>query len=256
VLDSALPTPLYHQLAEELSAQVRGGAYAPGQKIPSEHELATRYGIGRPTVRQATDSLIQRGMLVRRRGSGTFVRNVPAPVDLFSLAGTLVSFDARGIAVDARLVGRPRVSCVEAGDREHPLAGRDATRIVRVSSVAGEPVLLEMIDFDAAHFPGFARLSLRGRSLSEVVDSHYRMRPLAADQSFRIDHLSARHAALLDVTPRAPVLRVDRTLHFPRAEAAVFARMFCRQSPVKDHARRTMASGLVFSQRIGATQHA
>lgn len=256
MLDSASPTPLYHQLAEELSAQLRRGAYAPGERIPSEHELAARYQIGRPTVRQATDSLIQRGMLVRRRGSGTFVRNVPAHVDLFSLAGTLVSFDARGIAVDAQLVGRPRVSCVEADDREHPFVGRDATRIVRVSSVEGEPVLLELIDFDTSHFPGLARLPLRGRSLSEVVESQYRMRPVAADQSFRIDHLSPPQAALLAVTPREPVLRVDRTLHFPRAEAAVFARMFCRQSPARNHGRQSAAARLVFSQRIGATQHA
>lgn len=243
MLDSAAPTPLYHQLAEELSAQVRAGAYAPGERIPSEHALAARYHIGRPTVRQATDTLIQRGMLVRRRGSGTFVRSVPTQVDLFSFAGTMVSFDARGIAVDARLVGRPHLCQVDDRDLDHPLAGRDATRVVRVSSVAGEPVLLEELDFDAQRFPGLAKLSLRGRSLSEVVESAYRMRPISADQSFRVDRLPASSAGLLGVSPRQAVLRVDRTLHFPLAEAAVFARMFCRQGR------------FVFSQRIGGMQH-
>lgn len=253
MLNSASPTPLYHQLAEELSAQVRAGAYAPGEKIPSEHQLAARYRIGRPTVRQATDSLIQRGMLVRRRGSGTFVRSVPAQVDLFSFGGTMVSFDARGIAVDAQLVGRPQVCRVDEGDAGHPLAGRDATRVVRISSVAGEPVLLEELDFDAERFPGLAKLPLRGRSLSEVVETEYRVRPVFADQSFRVERLPPASAALLGVSPRQPLLRVDRTLYFsdfahlahlPQAEGAVFARMFCRQGR------------FVFSQRIGGTQHA
>lgn len=246
MLDPASPLPLYHQLAEELLAQIRAGTYPPGDKIPSEHELAAHYRVGRPTVRQATDSLIQRGLLVRRRGSGTFVRNVPTQVDLFSLAGTLVSFEARGITLDAQFVGRPRLLTIDDAP-EHPLAGRDATRVVRVSSVDGVPVLLEIIDFDHARFPGLARRALKGRSLSEVVETEYRQRPVAADQSFRVDRLSGEEAALLGVTPREPVLRVDRTLHFPLADAAVHARMYCRQGP---------GARFVFSQRIGGTQHA
>jgi GntR family transcriptional regulator len=242
VLDAASPLPLYHQLAEELFAQIRAGAYRPSEKIPSEHELAARFHVGRPTVRQATDSLIHRGVLVRRRGSGTYVRSVPAQVDLFSLAGTLVSFEARGIALDARLVGKLQV--IRVAEAGHPLAGREATRVVRLSSVDGEPVLLEVIDFDAAHFPGLGKLRLQGRSLSEVVETEYRQRPLSADQTFQVARLPRAEAALLGVTPRESVLRVDRTLHFPLAEAVVHARMACRQGR------------FVFSQRIGGKQHA
>ncbi|HEX4355413.1 MAG TPA: GntR family transcriptional regulator, partial [Polyangiales bacterium] len=69
VLDAASPLPLYHQLAEELLAQITTGELVPGHKLPSEHELAASYGVGRPTVRQATDSLVQRGLLTRKRGS-------------------------------------------------------------------------------------------------------------------------------------------------------------------------------------------
>ncbi len=243
MLDPASPVPLYHQLAEELLGQIRRGVFAPGDKLPSEHELAARHGIGRPTVRQATDSLIQRGLLVRRRGSGTFVRNAPATVDLFSLAGTLVSFEQRGIVIESTLRGRPRVERIER-DPEHPLSGKDAVRVVRISQVEHEPVLLEEIDFDAARFAGLSKLALEGRSLSEVVEAHYQMRPKAADQSFRVERLDAARAALLRLSPKSHVLRVDRTLHFPLAESAVHARMYCRQGR------------FVFSQRIGGYNHA
>jgi GntR family transcriptional regulator len=242
VLDSSSPLPLYHQLAEELFAQIREGSYEPGHKLPSEHELAASYGVGRPTVRQATDSLIQRGLLVRRRGSGTYVRSVPAQVDLFSLAGTLVSFERGGVSFTSALMRRPRTRHVT--EHDHPFAGRSATQVIRLSHALAAPVLLEEIDFDSTHFPGLAKLSLQGRSLSEVVAQRYRMRPRAADQTFRVVTLDAVRAGWLDVPEGTSILRVDRSLHFDLVASAVFARMYCR------------TERLAFSQRLVGNNHA
>jgi GntR family transcriptional regulator len=242
VLDAGSPLPLYHQLAEELFAQIRAGAYSAGHKLPSEHELAASYGVGRPTVRQATDALIARGLIERRRGSGTYVRKVPVAVDLFSLGGTLVSFERGGLALEARLLGRPRV-CRASGD-DHPFAGESCVHLERVSQVDGTPVLLEEFDFQAAHFPELARQPLAGRSLSEVVEQRYRLRAISADQSFRVVSLDRERARLLGLRSQSALLRVDRSLHFARIGAAVFARMFCR------------TDRFVFSQRLGGQLHA
>lgn len=233
--------PLYHQLAEDLLAQIRSGGYGAGERLPSEHELAERYGVGRPTVRQATDVLVQRGLLTRKRGSGTFVRQVPAQVDLFSLAGTLVSFDRGGLDSRSKLLADPVQRTV--ADPRHPMNGRPSAYVVRLSEVDSVPVLLEEIDFDLRYFPGFTALPLQGRSLSEVVQQHYRMRPQSADQSFRVTLLDAEHAQVFAVPPQTPLLQVDRTLHFALAESAVFARMYCR------------TDRLTFSQRLQGNQH-
>lgn len=241
VLDKASKVPLYQQLADELEGAIRAGIYAPGAKIPSEHELAEAHGVGRPTVRQATDALIDRGLLVRRRGSGTFVRVAPAAIDLFSLGGTLVSFEARGVALRTELLERPTVVLVD--DPAHPLVGRRAVRVERLSRAEGEAVLLEEIDLDAERFPKLATLPLAGRSLSDVIATHYRLRAVAADQSFQVERLDARRAGHLGKRPGTSVLRVDRTLHFTGAASAVFARMLCPNGR------------FVFSQRIGG-QHA
>src|SRR5262245_38965716 len=191
MLDATSPLPLYHQLAEQLFSDIRAGLYAPGTRIPSEHQLAETFKLGRPTVRQATDALIQRGILTRRRGSGTYVRSVPAQVDLFSLAGTLVSFEAQGIQLQSELE-RSRLETVD--DAQHPLHGRRCVRVVRLSRVEAEPVLLEEVDFDAERFPGLAKLSLKHQSLSDIVERHYHMRPQSADQSFRVLRLKREHA--------------------------------------------------------------
>ena len=71
------PIPLYRQLALRLREDIDSGDIAVRQKIPSENELAREYGIGRPTVRQATDLLVREGILQRRRGAGTFVLHQP-----------------------------------------------------------------------------------------------------------------------------------------------------------------------------------
>lgn len=90
------PLPLYHQLADLLLSRIRGGDYQTGSRIPSENQLATAFGIGRPTARQAIDVLVRKGYLSRRRGSGTYVCEPRQEVDLFSLDGTSASFQKKG----------------------------------------------------------------------------------------------------------------------------------------------------------------
>jgi GntR family transcriptional regulator len=241
MLDSGAPLPLYHQLADALFAEIRAGKYVPGERIPSEHQLAAHYGVGRPTVRQATDALIQRGLLSRRRGSGTFVRSVPAAVDLFTLAGTLVSFERRGLTIASELTERPRKRLV--CEAEHALNGRECVHFARLSRVDDEPVLLEEFDFDAAQFARLARIPLKQRSISEVIWEYFKLRPQSAEQTFRVVSLDAVRARALALSRGAALLRVDRTLNFPLAKAAAFARMYCR------------TDRFAFSQQIGANTH-
>ena len=82
VLNSQSPIPLYRQLADKIRDELDAGLYAVASRIPSEHQLAADYGIGRPTVRQATDLLVRQGRLQRRRGSGTcLLYTSPSPRD-------------------------------------------------------------------------------------------------------------------------------------------------------------------------------
>ena len=92
MLDFSSPVPLYYQLAELFREQIRMGELEAGTRLPSENALAATFGVGRPTVRQGTELLVRQGLLQRRRGAGTFVRQRVPEVDLFDLAGTMTSF--------------------------------------------------------------------------------------------------------------------------------------------------------------------
>jgi GntR family transcriptional regulator len=237
-LNSESPIPLYRQLADVLLTRIRAGEYPAGSKIPSEPELSRDFRIGRPTVRQATDLLIRRRRLERRRGSGTFVVEPPERVDLLSLAGTLASFERSGLDVRTVLLGRTRRVRVEA-DAENPFGGREAWFVSRLSRVERQPVLLERLWLDIERFPGLGRISLAGRSLSQLAEDHYHLRPESADQNFRVATLDANDAGHLGLAAGTPVLLVKRHIHFPHARSAVFAELTCR------------TDRLVFSQTLG-----
>lgn len=63
----------YEAIAHELLVLIRGGHLTPGDRLPSERQLAARFGVSRPTVREAVGALEARGLVATRQGSGTFV---------------------------------------------------------------------------------------------------------------------------------------------------------------------------------------
>ena len=239
MLNPGSPLPLYQQLAELLSREIASGALEPGGRLPSEPELARRHSIGRPTVRQATELLVQRGLIERRRGSGTFVRHAPRRVDLFSLGGTLSSFREGGLSLTTKLLGKVAERRVPP-DAENPFAERRAFMLTRLSSVAQKPVLLERLYLDPEVFPGLQQLQLAGASLSRVVEERYYLKPTHAEQSFRVALPPGDVRRALGTSARAALLLVKRSLFFPRAPRAIFAELYCRTEE------------LVFSQTIGA----
>ena len=92
-LDRTSPVPLYYQLAQQLEAAIEHGVLAPGNLLGNEVDLSVRLGLSRPTVRQAIQSLVDKGLLVRRRGVGTQVvhSQVKRPLELSSLYDDLES---------------------------------------------------------------------------------------------------------------------------------------------------------------------
>lgn len=240
MLNTKSPIPLYHQLADLLTRQVREGEYQPGDNIPSETRMAKEYGIGRPTVRQAMDLLVRKGLVERKRGSGTYVREQKPSVDLFSLAGTSQAFEIEGIKTVVKLI---KPICIKAvsDDPINPFNNRDAFFISRITCVDAGPVLLEDIYLHPDVFPGLEKIDIENQSLAQVAADHYYLKPTTGSQTFKIDYLKEDRAGCLSLTTADPVLAVERFLWFPNAGDAVFSRLYCR------------TDRFAFSQTIGVS---
>ncbi|KGN37687.1 GntR family transcriptional regulator [Knoellia subterranea KCTC 19937] len=74
-IDRTSPVPLYHQLSEQLCAAITDGRLQPGDPFENEVALSQRLSLSRPTVRRAIQEMVDKGLLVRRRGLGTTVAN-------------------------------------------------------------------------------------------------------------------------------------------------------------------------------------
>lgn len=215
-LNSNSPVPLYRQLADRLLADIDGGTYSIESKIPSEHDLAEHFSIGRPTVRQATDLLVRKGRLERRRGSGTFVKKAAKTIDLLSLTGTSAALQNSELNTELELVTGAQ------------LKANNTYRVQRRALIDNRPVLLETLDFDAELFTALDKQDLTNRSLSALVKEVYFLEPTAADQSFSVVLVDADQAQQLDVAKNTPLLHVHRTLHFSNNRDALHTRIVCR----------------------------
>ncbi len=238
MLNTDSPLPLYRQLADIISEKVRSGEYSPGTKIPSEHDMARTYGVGRPTVRQATDMLIRKGILRRKRGAGTFVRNKHREVDLFSLAGTLSAFRKKGIPMMSKIVCQTRLMTFDR-DSDNPFSNGEAYFFSRISYVENEPVLLEDIYLHPGLFSGIDRFNLSGRSLSQIVSDYFYLKPSGGRQNFKIEYPDSIKAKLLEIPKDTPILSVSRFIDFPAVKNGVYSDLFCR------------TDRFVFSQTLG-----
>lgn len=72
------------EIIRRLEKRILGGEFTPGEKLPSERELAEKYGVSRPVIREGLSGLVERGLVDVQAGRGTFVREVA--VDELSLS--------------------------------------------------------------------------------------------------------------------------------------------------------------------------
>ncbi|MCL2514681.1 MAG: phosphonate metabolism transcriptional regulator PhnF [Microbacteriaceae bacterium] len=202
-------------IAEELRREIANGTRPAGSRLPSENDLAERFGVHRNTVRQAVAALIAEDLVVSRRGSGTFVVESTVLVHRIGARTRLTDSLAPGEVASARLLDwaieddpQPRVS-----DRLR-LDGRAALRIEGMRFVDGRPIsrgttwfvadlVPRMPDFPAV----FERLGSITAALREIGIADY----VRASTTVGARHATAAESADLALAPGA-VLLVVRAL--------------------------------------------
>ena len=216
-LDRSSPIPLYFQVAEQISEAIRRGDLAPGSRLDNEILLADRLGLSRPTVRQAIQYLVDKGLLVRKRGVGTQVVHgqVKRSVELTSL------YD------DLRRAGQEpatRVLSLERAPVQEDVAailgvtiGTEMLRLERIRYASGEPLALMRNWLP----PGLAPLTaenLSERGLYELLRAAgVRMR--VANQRIGARAATSAEARLLDERRGAPLLTLLRTTYDDQGRA-------------------------------------
>lgn len=142
VLDRTSPIPLYFQVAEQFERAIIDGTIAPGERISNEVALAAELGLSRPTMRQAIQVLVDKGMLVRKRGVGTQVVHgkIRRSVELTSLFDDL---SAAGKKPHTDVLSIGKVPADEDVARELQLMrGADVWSLERLRWIDRQPLAL------------------------------------------------------------------------------------------------------------------
>jgi GntR family transcriptional repressor for pyruvate dehydrogenase complex len=137
---------LYQTIVDAILAAIGQGEYAPGKRLPSERELADRFGVSRPTVREAMIALEIRGVVEPRHGSGIYVTEAPRPegeveldVGAFELteARYMIEGEAAAVAADAiedaELAELEQILAAMIDENERHIEGEQADRRFHVA---------------------------------------------------------------------------------------------------------------------------
>jgi GntR family transcriptional regulator len=210
-LDRGSPVPLYHQLAQQLEAAIEQGVLTPGDLLGNEVDLSVRLGLSRPTVRQAIQSLVDKGLLVRRRGVGTQVvhSQVRRPLELSSLYDDL---EAAGQGPTTQVVRNEAVpaSCDVAAALGVP-EGSDVTVLERLRRTHGQPVAL-LRNYLPASLPDLDDTRLESTGLYRMMRSAG-ITLHSARQTVGARAATAQEAARLDEREGAALLTMQRTAY-------------------------------------------
>ncbi len=221
-LDRSSPVPLYFQIAEQFERAILEGTIAPGERIDNEVALAQRLGLSRPTMRQAIQVLVDKGMLVRKRGVGTQVVHgkIRRSVELTSLHDDL---SAAGQKPRTEVIAVGRIEADEDVARELQLTkGADVWSLERLRFVDRQPLAhmhnylpIDVVDLDEI-------------DLSETgLYAHLRSSGIVmrvARQRIGARGASADEAVLLGERKGAPLLTMQRTAYDNAGRAVEYGR--------------------------------
>lgn len=224
VLRDDVRTPLYLQLQQLVRQAIEGNVLGQDDMIPAERDLALDYGVSRITVRKAIDGLAQEGLVVRRRGSGTYVA---ARVDksFSKLSSFSEDMVARGRTPSSEWISRAPGQVTPEESLSLGLSpGTEVFRFQRLRFANDVPMAIEYSTI-AAHCL---------RDINAVQGSLYAAleevgnRPVRALQRLRAIHFPAEQANRLGVAPGHAGLFIERRGFLPNGDAVEFTQSYYR----------------------------
>ncbi|MCV3210084.1 histidine utilization repressor [Mesorhizobium sp. YC-39] len=200
---------LHQRILSDISEKILSGAWAPGHRIPFEHELTAEYKCSRMTVNKALSQLAKAGLIERRRRSGSFVRRPQSQAAVLEIHDIRIEVEALGLPYRyQRLERLQRRSSAE--DRmllelatSGPVLALEGLHFAGRRPFAHERRLINLAAVAEAGEEEFLDIAAGPWLIGRVPwsEAEHRIRAIAAD-----DHI----ADALDIEPGAPCLVVER----------------------------------------------
>jgi GntR family transcriptional regulator len=229
--DSSLP--LHFQFRHLLTGMIERGELRSGHTLPTERELATRYGVSLAPVRQAILDLVREGLLYRVPGQGTFLRERGSVERVSVLSSFSESMRAKGFDMKVRILRQEMVQPPPEVREALATNERRVLRFERLALVAHEPFALLTSFISPKTFPGLRVGAAHDGSLYRALENEFAVVPARAEMGVGVAPCSTRHAGLLGVLPGSPVLLSEGTSFDAKDVAVEYFRVLYRSDRIR-----------------------
>lgn len=204
--------PLYDQIKGLLTQSLVVGEWRPGEMIPSEMELASRYKVSQGTVRKAIDSLASENILIRRQGKGTYVASHETEVIKRRFL-RLTAVNGKKESLQSELL-----SCIKSKASANTAKLLDiktntaTIEVKRLLTFSGRSLIYDHIVVPAAPFKGLneEKVIERSGSMYSMYESQFGVRMVRAEERLKAVVADVEVAAILGQKEGFPLLSIER----------------------------------------------
>ena len=213
MLDSTAVTPLYVQLMDSIEEDIRSGRYHPGDRLMTENEMAETYDISINTVRRAIGELIDKGLVERKQGKGTFVTKPKFERNMRKLQSFTDMCQQMGVTAGGKMLENKIVTVDEKMARRLEIpAGSRVVFISRVRFADSEPVVIEN-NYFTMEYAFLLEANFDDNSLFDYIEKKTGKRVASSKKRIEICRATTREAELLNVKRGEHLLYVKSTAY-------------------------------------------
>lgn len=210
---------LYSEIRDDMLGKIEDGTYRDGEILPTELELAKQYGVSRPTIRQATQQLVEEGYLEKRRRRGTMVK---ASRIKHTFTSQIASFDDEMLANDRM----PRTNVIMLKRMVPPaeVAGglgleeaEEAFKLVRLRFADEVPHEFSETYIPCSAYPNLDQEDFTKRRLYDVMRD-YGDPVVSAHRTLRVVTSDPVSSKLLELSEGSPLVVLQSVGHNEQGE--------------------------------------
>lgn len=204
--------PLYEQIKALLTQSLVAGEWRPGDMIPSEFELASRFKVSQGTVRKAIDSLASENILIRRQGKGTYVATHEAELIKRRFL-RLTSVNGKKELLENTLLSFEKTkACTNIAKLLDIKLGTSIIDIKRLLTFSARPLIYDHIILPAAAFKGLngAKVIEKNGSMYSMYETQFGVRMIRAEERLKAVAAEKVVADALGLNAEYPLLSIER----------------------------------------------
>lgn len=208
-LDRHSPLPLYQQLNDVLVNAIQKGQLKPGDQLPSENELITLFDVSRYVVRQTLNLLSRQGLIITKRGRGSFVapRRIDKPIDV--LQSYHVGMQRVGLDVDVRILTQKIIRSPEEIAARLSLApGAKVLQLDRIAYTENTPLNLLSAYIVVGKATEKQLMAFPGGSLYAYLAQNCDIHLTSSHNVIEVDFAGAQESRLLNIQRGGVLLKI------------------------------------------------